>query len=519
MHVEAPDTITRPVTGPLDWTARAAPPLSLSTADYVRFRDFVLERTGLDFTEDKRPMLERGLAQLMTAAECASLDQLYRLLHAGASAQSLWENLVSALTVGETYFFRNTSHFDALARRILPEVMARAARSGRRIRIWSAGCATGEEPYSVAILLREMIPNLDSWNITLLATDINREALRKAQAGVYGAWSFRGVDPRVRDTYFQPDGKHFVIDEAIKRMVTFAHLNLVADPYPSLANNTNAMDVILCRNVTIYFNARVTVEVVRRFHACLTEGGWLIPGASEPNMVYYGDFEPRNFPGTVVYQKPAAPAPETASSAVALPQTPPFIMPSPMPRSKPTAPLTPQAGQPAQPVPDAYLRAQALLQTGQLDEALRELYRAIDDDSSFAPAYYTLGKVYANTGALEQAQHWCERAIHIDRLQPEPYYTLSMIYQQHGLLDQAVEALKRAVYLDREFVMAHFNLAEIYARRGETDAARKSLQTVQRLLSNKPKDAPVPEGDGLVAGRLLEMVGAALADAGASAAP
>jgi chemotaxis protein methyltransferase CheR len=491
--------------------------LKLSQADYERYRDFILERIGLDFTEDKRPMLRGGLAEVMEANGCQDLDRFYLMLFTQSATGALWDQLVSALTVGETYFYRNTSHFEALRQHILPEIIAQREHSTRRIRIWSAGCSTGEEPYSVAILLREIIPNLETWNITILATDINREALTKAQAGRYGAWSFRGIEKRIQNTYFHLDGTHYVIDDRIKRMVTFAYLNLVGDRYPSLTNNTNAMDIILCRNVTIYFTAPVTIEVIKRFHQTLTDGGWLIPGSSEPNMAYYSDFEIRSFPGTVVYQKAKSPAPATARPVgQARPQvSAPFSETSTF-RPQLLEPHRPNGQAAAKVIPastliDPFEVAQQLIQDGQLDQALVQLHKKIDLDPNCVPAYYTLGKLYANQGNLEEARAWCEKALQRDKLHAEPYYTLSLVYQEYGLLDQAVEALKRAVYLDREFILAHYNLAQIYQRQGDAASARRSLQNVLRLLDGRPRDALVPEGDGLTAGRLRELVEHALA--------
>ena len=313
----------------------------LSQPDYVLFRAFVQDRIGLDVTEDRRPMLARALSEEMETSGLASLEELHRLLQISSNTSLVWDRLVSALTIGETYFFRNTGHFDALAKKILPDLLMDREHSSRRIRIWSAGCATGEEPYSIAIMLNELIPNPASWNISILATDINRDKLRRAREGVYSAWSFRGVERRVQETYFQlNDQKQFTISEKIKRMVTFEYLNLVGDPFPSLANNTNAMDIILCRNVTIYFTPAVTRQVLANFHACLTDGGWLIPGASEPNMVSYEEFEPRNFPRAVIYQRPAKPKIKVAPAFTFLPATAATSasapIPAPLPNKQPT---------------------------------------------------------------------------------------------------------------------------------------------------------------------------------------
>ena len=482
--------------------------LVLSQSDYERFRAFTLENMGLDFPEEKRSILARGLAEVMQVTGCADLNQLYAVLRTSSSTSPMWDHLTSALTVGETYFFRNANHFDALVRHILPELLLQREHLNRRIRIWCAGCATGEEPYSVAIALRELIPQIESWNILILATDINRTALRKAREGLYGAWSFRGVEKRIQDTYFRStDDKTFAIADEIKRMVTFEYLNLVADPFPSLTNNTNAMELILCRNVTIYFTASVTQKVIQDFSNCLVDGGWLIPGPSEPNMVFYQHLSSKNFPGAVVYQKPVMPPvkikPVFASTAAPsmAPRTPPVPAPLPKEPPKPTA----------SPSVDAFQAAADLLHQGRMEEALVKLYQKLDQNPHFAPTYWMLGKIYANKGNLEEAQHWCEQAIKEDKLHPEPYYTLSMIYQQHGLLDMALDMLKKTIYLDRNFVLAHYNLAQIYQQQGEQGLARKSLQNAQQLLSGKPKNDLVPEGDGLIVERLLQLVANQLA--------
>ena len=462
---------------------------TLSQADYVRFRVFVHNRIGLDYTEDQRSMLGYGLANIMNLIGCANLDELYLRLSNTPTNHVLWDQVISELTVGETYFFRNTSHFDTLARHILPPLVAERAQNNRRIRIWSAGCATGEEPYSIAILLKETILDLGRWNISILATDINRHALKKAQAGRYSAWSFRGVDKRVQEKYFRREQDQYVISDDIKRMVDFDYLNLVADPFPSLTNHTNAMDVLMCRNVTIYFSEQITRSVVQRFRECLVDGGWLIPGASEPNLLFYSDFQARNFPGTVIYQK------TTEKKTVPVRHA-----------TVPTVPSSKTASL------DLYQQAMDWLRAGHMDEALKKLNEKIIESPNFAPAFVALGKIHANCGNLEEARRFCERAIQIDKLHPEPYYTLSLIYQQDGLPVQAIDMLKKTIYLDRRFVLAHYNLAQMYVRQNEPVLARKSLQNAQRLLEGEARTVLVPEGDGLIVGRLLDLIANQLAE-------
>src|SRR5262249_24082640 len=160
------------------------------------------------------------------------LDALYAQL-ASAEGRPALDELLEALTIGETHFFRNRAQFAALESHILPELIARR-RDTRQLRVWSAGCASGEEPYSLAIAIERQLPDVADWQVLILATDINRQALEKARRGVYGAWSFREVPPEVQASYFIPRGREFEIVPRVRERVTFAYLNLAAEGYPSL---------------------------------------------------------------------------------------------------------------------------------------------------------------------------------------------------------------------------------------------------------------------------------------------
>jgi chemotaxis protein methyltransferase CheR len=294
-------------------------------------------------------------------------------------------------------------------------------------------------------------------------------------------------------------------------MVTFDYLNLIEDRYPSLTNNTGGMDLILCRNVTIYFNAEVTQQVVNNFYNCLVNGGWYVPGASEPNLVTYKAFEHRSFPGAVIYKKAAPRLSDPVRTVPTFTMRPlPEYGPLAAAVQPPPAPVLINNGEPKQPQMDPFLEAQKLFESGRMEEALVKLYEKLDRNPNHVPAYCVLGKIYANKGNLEEAQHWCERAIGKDKLKPMPYFTLSMVYQGHGLQEQAIDALKKTLYLDPTFILAHYVLGNLYLQHGDKDLAHRSFQNAQRLLTGKPKEEPVPEGDGLIVGRLQELIEMAL---------
>ena len=216
------------------------------------------------------------------------------------------EILASHLTVGETYFFRDKRLFKTLEESILPELIQLRRNSGRHLRIWSAGCSSGEEPYSIAILLSKMIPDIGDWGITILATDINMRFLQKAADGVYRHWSFRDIQPGIKEGFFnqKQDGRFEVLSR-IRQMVTFSYLNLVEDAYPSLVNNTNALDIIFCRNVLMYFVPELASKVAPNLHRSLVDGGFLIVSPTESSIPIFSQFTTVRAPGTILYKKEA----------------------------------------------------------------------------------------------------------------------------------------------------------------------------------------------------------------------
>ena len=202
-------------------------------SEYQAVRDFIVRKTGLFFQENKREDLQAVLQdRLGVLRRFTGLGAYLAFLESEEDGGRELRGLVSRLTVGETYFFRNRGQFDALRDQILPEIIKRRRGKQQCLRIWSAGCSTGEEPYSLAILVRELLADIDDWKIHLLATDINEDALAAAREGIYRNWSFREVEDHYRRHYFTPDGAVSRIRPEVQSMVTFRYLNLVDDHYP-----------------------------------------------------------------------------------------------------------------------------------------------------------------------------------------------------------------------------------------------------------------------------------------------
>lgn len=256
--------------------------ISLPEILLSRLSEIISVRTALHFPREQWADLEQKVISAAQEFNFNDPESFIRWLVSSPLTTKQMDILASHLTIHETYFWREPQVFEALGEHILPEIMRTRGGCEKRLRIWSAGCATGEEPYSLAIALNRLIPDLKNWNITILATDINPGILRKAAAGVYGEWSFRNAPPWLKEKYFfcKGRGKYELMPE-IRKMVTFAYLNLAENIYPSPLNNTNAMDIIFCRNVTMYFAPERTRKVGRNLFCALVDGGWLVVGASE----------------------------------------------------------------------------------------------------------------------------------------------------------------------------------------------------------------------------------------------
>src|ERR1043166_2752887 len=276
----------------------------LSRRALCQLSEMIASRVGLHFPEARWRELERGICSIARDFEFDDVESCIRWLLSSSSTQPQIEALAIYLTVGETYFFRDPQSFDTLAHRILPSVIKDRRGTDRHLKIWSAGCCTGEETYSIAILLRQVLSDLKDWQITILGTDINPRFLDKAAQGTYGEWSFRGVAPEIKERYFakKRNGRFEVLPE-IKSMVTFSHLNLVEESYPSSLSNINAVDVIFCRNVLMYFGAEAAKQVIQKFHLSLSDGGWLIVSPTETSHVLYSQFAAISCSGMIFYKK------------------------------------------------------------------------------------------------------------------------------------------------------------------------------------------------------------------------
>lgn len=442
-----------------------------SDPNFPRLKDYLIQATGLAYYGDKDDELAHRVSERLTARGLKDCESYLALLTGAPEGAAELDRAIRGLTNGETFFFRHRELFDALRDVALPEIIAR--NSGpRRLRVWSAGCSVGAEPYSVAILLRrDFGAALAGWDVRVLGTDINREFLARARAGWFEEWALRGLPEDARRDCFTPSGSGWAIRPEFAERVTFEYHNLVAREFLSRADDLPDFDLILCRNVTIYFGPDTVRRIVGRFHQNLATGGWLGVGHAEPNVALFRAFRTVNAPGAVLYQKVER-AEEGSDGA--------FGRAARTPPAEPSAPLpVTHAAPPLPPVPVA---APAAAPT--LDEV----------------------RALADRGAWGGAARACESLLADDGLNTAAHFYRGLVLEHAGRHADAEGALRRAIYLDRGHVLAHCYLALFLQRWGRLPEAARAFRNALQLLRRLPGEAVLAEGDGITAGELAKFI-------------
>lgn len=439
----------------------------------------VAGRTGLHFPPDRRPGAEVGIRRAMARARQPDAD---RYLDWVLDNPAALDDLVAELTIGETYFFREPDQFRFIREVVLPDVRRRRGPL-HSPRCWSAACSTGEEAYSLAIGLIEELPGVVP---SVLGTDISKVSLEKASRGIFGDWSIRGEGAAEMARYLRRMGDHHELAEPIRKAVVFRPLNLADDDYPSLKSSVWGMDLILCRNVLIYFDRATIRAVANRLYETLSEGGWLIVASSDPPLSREAPFEVELTDRGVFYRRghrawSPGRSPEEPASAVDVetptdrwaPETPAIVA---LPTSEPLAPEADALGLAAQ-------------------------VRALANDD---PA---------------EAERVCDSAAIRHPLAFELHHLRAILLLDLGRVREAAEAARRAIYLDRSLAASHFLLGSILEREGDAGDALRAFRNARDLCASRPPGEVVPLTDGETAARLGRAAEARLDRRGDGATP
>lgn len=481
---------------------------------WLRLSERIAERMGLYFPPDRLPDLRRGILAATRDLQFEDPQQGVEELLASPLSRQQVEVLAAHLGVGETYFFRDPNTVAVLREHILPDLIAARSQAPRCLRIWIAGCASGEQAYSAAMLLEEALPDRPQWQVTLLATDINPHSLRKAAQGTYGKWSFRGTPEAVQARWFTPqEGERFQVIRPLREQVTFAYLNLAEDVFPSLLTNTAAMDLILCCNVLMYFTPAVAASVVARFQRCLTEGGRLVVSPVEVSLVACDGFASERLCERILFRKRSGACP-LATPRLAAMSPLDLLAPAgfPIPGGVTASALTfhpgagSSGGKSPPPVP-----ARPLPSIGSTTSAEPDFEPSASQPETRVESIRSQARELADRGDLAAALALCDQATAADAMDRSAHFLRAEVLLEQGSLEEAGRALERVLYLDPDFVLAHFLFGHIALRQARGPEARRHFQNVLSLVRACAPDQPLPESEGITARRLEEIVRSTIA--------
>lgn len=453
----------------------AAPnaPLGAGTPEFEALKDDLIARTGLAYYRQRDARLAEILGKRMAETGVGGPEDYRLLLARPGEGRREFHELLSRLTIGESYFFRCPEQFRALRERIIPECMRR--RGGERIlRIWSAGCATGAEAHSLAIQLSRVFGlRLREWRVSILATDVNPLFLRQAERGRYADWDLRTLDEREREACFTRDGDAWVLRDHFRGMVDFELHNLASDSFPSISRGMADFDVILCRNVLIYFDSDLVERLMRGFRDALAPHGRLLLGPTDPlraaGRLLAADAPPEAFafrrdPGSRI--RPRTTRPEGVDQG------------------------------PSDPV--------GLLPSEQAVEAFGECWQAPaaagavppGEEAGEAPTLDGV-RALADGGRWQAAAAGCEALLEDQAEDPECQLLWGLVLEHRGDAELAEAAFTRAAYLDREHALAWYHLGRLQARNGRARRAFRSFRAAARAAEKADPaqwTAEVPPG-------------------------
>lgn len=458
----------------------------LSPEEFQLFRDWIHQHSGIYLEESKADSLRISLVARATRLHYSDYRDYFRYL---SEHEDEFKELMNLVTINETSFFRFPAQFDALRDIIVPEIVhGRPHGATAQFRAWSAGCSTGEEPYTIAItLLDSCLPGLGQ-RVEVMGTDVSTKALEAARRAVYPPRDVENLDRAVVNRWFERVEGGYRPIKAVRDVCTFSYHNLIKEPYPLAL--MSGWDVIFCRNVTIYFRIESTRRVINHFFDALNPGGYLFIGHSETLTSVSDRFETVEVGGIFLYRKPypkralsfnelVARRRERAASAAETPKRR---------RSDPRVPAAQAAPEPAgSPTGELIARARAMLDEARASDALELIKDALALDPHNIEAHLVAAFAYADLGRLDEAAEQARSVLATYPLTAPARYILGVIHQQRGELDEALAEFKRTVYIDPDFVLAHFSMANILRQRGELADARRSYENTLRALYTKPE--------------------------------
>ncbi|BAQ66042.1 protein-glutamate O-methyltransferase CheR [Geminocystis sp. NIES-3709] len=485
---------------------------TISSSLREEFVELIAKQTGIEIRSQNYGSMGDNILSRVQELKLSSPQTYYNLL-LNSEGEEEWQKFVCLTTNKESYFFRDKGQFSLLRNTLLPELIRRNQRT-KSLRICSAGCSTGQEPYSIAILLKELIPDLASWNVVILGIDINRESLAQGKKAVYNTWSFRQVEEDIKTRYFKNSAGYYQLNDEIRQLVKFHQINLARDIMPRLDSDLHDMDLIICRNVFIYFTESAIAHVIEKFFNTLKPNGYLMTGHAELTNNHVKAFQAKLFTESVVYQRRSgefAHAQPSSSQSFKPTSFDLGVITTQQKQNKIVStsikPITPsrskniikstiieEVKQKSSNKDEILLtEVKQLFKTKSYHLAQKKLEQILQEFPKNFQGTYLMAELQANLGEYELAKKWCNKAIELNSFNPNPYHILANIAEEQGNLEGAKKALKQVIYLEPNAVSAYVNLANLYQLEGDLKRANKMQQSALKILQTLPTNTSILE--------------------------
>ncbi len=495
--------------------------MQMSTISFDAMQVFLDRKLGLFYPLERKADLESNLSVMAAALGYDDLDLLTKYILESSSPEML-ALLTKQLTIGETYFFREPKVLEYFKQTILPQLVLRASAGEKDIHIWSAGCSSGEELHSIAIIINDALGNTSKFPLHLTGTDINPDFLEKAKLGIYRSWSFRTENKELLQNHFSAMGNNtFLLSDRIKNMCSFRNLNLISDEFSSLFKPAGKADVIFCRNVLIYFSDEGRRKIIDKFYDVLADGGYLILSLTEVAHQPDGRFKQIIEDDIIIFKKETGNSAGTKKVYNESPKRRTPASRNPLPRriyNKPDKSKT---------IATATVKRDIPEQNQFSPEFIKEAYKnknyekvislgsayinnlstgKSDSDSAAEFVYAMVIRAYASSGNIQKALEFSQLAGASLPDSARLTYIHGQLLTAQEKLDDAESCYKRALFLKPAYPAALFALAVSQRRKGEEEEYLKNLEHLLRVSRRLPPGEELEEMEGLTAGGLINLV-------------
>ncbi len=459
---------------------------------------------GLAYQANRVEEFSRHLREAVQTLGYADIDSFNSkvTLFGGKFTPDERKVLASHLTVNETYFFREKPAINMFCKTIIPELIKK--KKGDVIRIWSAGCSSGEEPYTLAMILLEMFPYIPKGSVKIVGTDLNPNVIAKAKKGLYTPWSFREIPENYIKKFFLKIGDNYQISDSVKELVQFEYLNLAVDSFPGEDPEEKYLDVIFCRNVLMYLNQELIKNISQRFFNILNEGGWLITSQVELNDTFFGHFTKSYFDDGVFYSK---------NSNINIKRTNFHILKEPLHNSHVSVKLPRQQKSvekfiKSEVIDTSFLNSELELLYSEgkyskcIDIALKEVEKGNEDSTLLS----FLARSYANTGKYKESIFVLDKLISKNISSDDIFYLYGTVLTELKEIEEAKQMFRKGLYLNPEHLLSHLMLGNILNNEGNKRAASIHYRNVIQITEKIKDDDIIKVTGGMNKERLKQMV-------------